>query len=146
MSSFVSANGPSVTVVVPSENLTRAPFELACRPSAASITPAFTSSSLYFIISLSSSWLGSTPASLLLSALTMTMNRKVLSPCELRRLDEPTASATTAAFDGSDIGLSWSGRLAKQSIDNPSQEIGKKSVGQFAEPVLEEPPFRFLPR
>ena len=45
-SSFVSANGPSITVRSLPENWTRAPFELGCRPSPASITPALTSSSL----------------------------------------------------------------------------------------------------
>ena len=51
ISSFVSANGPSITVRFVPENLTRAPFELGCSPSPASITPAFTSSSLNFPIS-----------------------------------------------------------------------------------------------
>src|SRR3954452_23408633 len=47
MSSLVSAKGPSTTVVWPSlSKRTRAPFELGCRPSPASMTPAFTSSSL----------------------------------------------------------------------------------------------------
>ena len=51
-SSFVSVKGPSVTVRLPSaENLMRAPFELGWSPSAASSTPAFTSSSLNFPIS-----------------------------------------------------------------------------------------------
>ena len=45
-SSFVSANGPSMTVRLSPSNLTRAPFELGCSPSPASITPALTSSSL----------------------------------------------------------------------------------------------------
>src|SRR6266568_7654936 len=48
ISSFVSANGPSITVRLLPENRTRAPFELACSPSAASSTPAFASSSLNF--------------------------------------------------------------------------------------------------
>ena len=37
ISSFVSAKGPSITVRVLPENRTRAPFELACNPSPASI-------------------------------------------------------------------------------------------------------------
>ncbi len=45
-SSLVSANGPSMTDVLPPENRTRTPFELGCKPSPASITPALTSSSL----------------------------------------------------------------------------------------------------
>ena len=51
ISSFVSANGPSMTVRFAPENLTRAPFELGWRPSPASITPALTSSSLNLPIS-----------------------------------------------------------------------------------------------
>ncbi len=46
-SSLVSANGPSTTVLLPSlSKRTRAPFELGCRPSPASMTPALASSSL----------------------------------------------------------------------------------------------------
>src|SRR5580700_1655322 len=80
MSSLVSANGPSITVVLPSENRTRLPLELAWSPSAASITPARTNSSLNFPISASSSLVGRTPASESLQALTITMNRIVMSP------------------------------------------------------------------
>src|SRR5439155_21743900 len=61
------------------ENLTRAPFELGCSPSPASITPAFTSSSLYFPIAARSFSSGITPASESLLALTMIMNRIVFS-------------------------------------------------------------------
>ena len=43
--------------------LMRAPFELGLRPDPSSITPAFTSSSLYFAISASIFSLGITPAS-----------------------------------------------------------------------------------
>ena len=39
-------NGPSMTVFLPPENLTRAPLELGWSPSPASMTPALTSSSL----------------------------------------------------------------------------------------------------
>src|SRR5215831_16114356 len=55
ISSLSSGNGPSMTVRLPAENLTRVPFELGCRPSPASNTPAFVSSSLYFIIAAISS-------------------------------------------------------------------------------------------
>src|SRR5919112_1146083 len=57
------------------ENTTREPAELGCKPSPASITPAFTSSSLKAIISLSSCSLGISPASLCTVALTRTMTR-----------------------------------------------------------------------
>src|SRR5206468_11797836 len=80
-SSFVSANGPSITVRSSPSNLTRAPFELGCSPSPASITPALVSSSLYFPVAVRSSLLGRMPASEDLVALTMTMNRIVLSRC-----------------------------------------------------------------
>src|SRR5437016_11469135 len=79
-SSLVSAKGPSITVRLPPENLTRAPLELGCNPSPASITPAFTSSSLYFPISVRSCSLGITPASESLVAFTIIMNRIVVSP------------------------------------------------------------------
>src|SRR5262245_46528791 len=49
MSSFDSAKGPSMTVRLPPETTTRAPFELGLRPSAARSTPAFAISSLYFM-------------------------------------------------------------------------------------------------
>jgi len=45
---------PSITIRFSPENLTRAPFELGCNPSPASITPAFVSSSLNLPISVSS--------------------------------------------------------------------------------------------
>src|ERR1700756_1871275 len=61
--SFASANGPSITVRFLPSNLTRAPLELGCSPSPASITPALVSSSLYFPIAVRSSSLGRTPAS-----------------------------------------------------------------------------------
>ena len=53
-SSLASANGSSITVRAVLENLTRAPFELGCRPSPATITPAFTRSSLNLPMSASS--------------------------------------------------------------------------------------------
>src|SRR5207245_3789198 len=66
---------PSITVAFPPENRTRAPFELACRPSAASITPALTNSSLYFPISSSSAWVCMMPASDSLFAFITIMTR-----------------------------------------------------------------------
>src|SRR5882762_7412083 len=82
ISSLVSVKGPSITVRFPPEKRTRLPFELAWSPSAASSTPAFTSSSLYFPISARSFCFGKTPASESLLALTITMNRIVMSPFE----------------------------------------------------------------
>src|SRR5262249_13315158 len=54
ISSLVSVKGPSVTRRCLPANVTRAPFELGCRPSPASMTPAFTNSSLNLPISASS--------------------------------------------------------------------------------------------
>src|SRR5262245_27557340 len=58
----------------------RTPFELGWSPSAASMTPAFTISSLNAPIAATSSLLGSMPASERSSALTSSMNRILLSP------------------------------------------------------------------
>src|SRR5262249_24944326 len=70
-----SGNGPWVTVRFAPENLTRAPLELACSPSPASMTPALASSSLNLPISVSSFASGRTPASESLLPFTMTKNR-----------------------------------------------------------------------
>src|SRR6266496_4162980 len=109
ISSFVSAKGPSITVRLAPENLTRAPLELAWSPSAASITPAFTSSSLYFPISVRSSLLGRTPASESLFALTITMNRIVVSPFGLKHLIWMPLSVNRTA-------ISWIDTLAKKYL------------------------------
>src|SRR5882724_9214957 len=85
ISSLDSVKGPSTTVRFPPENLTRAPFELACSPAASSSTPAFISSSLYLPIAESNSSLGITPASESLLAFTIIMNRIVLSPLDWAR-------------------------------------------------------------
>src|SRR5262245_28101640 len=79
ISSLVSVNGPSVTRRLLPEKVTRAPFELGCRPSPASMTPAFTSSSLNLPMAAKSSWLGSSPASDAFVALTKTMTFIVCS-------------------------------------------------------------------
>src|SRR5574342_640709 len=79
-SSFGSAKGPSMTVRFEPSNLTRFAFEVGVSPWPSSMTPAFTSSSLNFIIFAMSSWLGITPASEFLSAGTNTITRMGLSP------------------------------------------------------------------
>src|SRR5262245_55025236 len=83
-SSLVSAKGPSITVRLSPENLTRAPFELACNPLPSSITPAFTISSLNFAMAESSSSVGILPVSESLVALTITMKRIVVFSSSLR--------------------------------------------------------------
>src|SRR5882672_12890746 len=75
--SLVTANGPWLTLGVFPEYLIRAPFDVGCRPSPASMTPAFTISSLNLPIAVSISVLGITPASVSLLAFTITMNRIV---------------------------------------------------------------------
>src|SRR5262249_24338588 len=80
INSFVSAKGPSMTVRLLPENRTRLPRELGWSPSPASITPAFTSSSLNFPISVSSCSLAITPASSSWFALIRTMTRIAMSP------------------------------------------------------------------
>src|SRR5450432_2230945 len=69
--------GPRLTVRSLPGYPTRAPFEVGCRPSPASMTPAFTISSLNLPIAVSNSVLGITPASDSLLAFTITMNRIV---------------------------------------------------------------------
>src|ERR1041384_4203073 len=61
ISSLVSANGPSITVRLLPENLTRAPLEVGCSPSPATNTPALANYSLNLPISVRSSRLGMTP-------------------------------------------------------------------------------------
>src|SRR5881394_4243985 len=63
-----------MTVRLSPAKSTRAPCELACRPSPAFMTPALAISSLNFIIASSSSGLGMTPASESFVAFTITMN------------------------------------------------------------------------
>src|SRR5262249_29887103 len=80
INSLVSGNGPSVTIRFFPENLIRAPFELGCNPSPATITPALFNSSLNLLIPARSSALGFLPASEFLLALTITMNLMLVSP------------------------------------------------------------------
>src|SRR6476659_3225267 len=77
-------NGPWLTLGPFPEYVIRAPFDVGCRPSPASITPAFTISSLNLPIAVSSSVLGITPASLFLSAFTITINRIVTLRCSIQ--------------------------------------------------------------
>src|SRR5579859_5639312 len=87
-----------MTVRLLPENLTRAPFELGCRPSAASSTPALTSSSLYLVISVSSFSSGRTPASDSLLALTRTMNRMIASPSTTTSNEDERNRQLSASF------------------------------------------------
>src|SRR5437588_4201103 len=91
--SLVAANGPWLTLGAFPEYLIRAPFDVGCRPSPASMTPAFTISSLNLPIAVSISVLGITPASVSLLAFTITMNRIVT----LHFVSIPKASSRTSA-------------------------------------------------
>src|SRR5262249_32035650 len=73
-SSFVSLNGPSMTVVLPREWRTRTAFEVGCRPARSSRTPAFDSSSLNFAIASRIFSSGITPASDFSFPFTNSMN------------------------------------------------------------------------
>src|SRR6266478_5481331 len=73
----VSSNGPRLSAFCPVEYLIRAPLDVGCRPSPASMTPALAISSLNLPIAVSNSVLGITPASLSLLAFTITINRIV---------------------------------------------------------------------
>src|SRR5207249_9275647 len=65
----------SVILRLPFLNVTRAPFELGCRPDRSSSRPAFCSSSLYFAIAARIFSPGNAPASLSFVAFTIIMNR-----------------------------------------------------------------------
>jgi hypothetical protein len=77
---LASANGPSITSRFEPTKRTRLAAELGLSPSPASITPAFTSSSLYLPMAVSRSALGIFPASEFLVALTITITRIGRSP------------------------------------------------------------------
>src|SRR3954462_12815793 len=118
ISSLVSANGPSMTVLLlPGPNFTRTPFEDACSPSPASMTPAFTSSSLNFVMAVRLFSSGRTPASDSLFAFTITMNRISVSPLVFR--------GAAAAFRDS---LLWRPSLSKRRTTTGKIDIGVDSV------------------
>src|SRR5262249_49532536 len=73
MSSFVSVNGPSMTVRFEPETRTRAPRELGGSPAAPSRIPALSNSSLNLRMAENISVGGITPASDAFDALTITM-------------------------------------------------------------------------
>src|SRR6267143_578969 len=77
--SFASAKGPSTTVRLLPEYLTRQPLELGFKPDASSSTPAFCSSSWYFCISDIRFSEGITSPSESFVALTIIMNRILFS-------------------------------------------------------------------
>src|SRR5262245_40664169 len=115
-SSFVSENGPSMTVRFVPENRTRLPFELGWRPSPASMMPALTSSSLKFPMSVSSFWSGSTPASEALSAFTITRTRIVRSPSAFEWSTGSRLRARWAGSAGSTLTTNGPGRIRHDPV------------------------------
>src|SRR5215831_897718 len=89
MASFVSANGPSVTMPLPPEMRMRVPSVVGCSAATSSSTPACPSSSLYFITAATTSASGSWPASECLLALTNIMNLMLRSPFPLGSRRQP---------------------------------------------------------
>src|SRR5262249_48743903 len=85
----------------------------------ASITPALTNSSLNFPISAKSFSLGMTPASLFLVALTITMNRIVVS-CEV------SVSTSLASRQACWEACSSSGRIRRRQIDNRRPSLSNR--------------------
>src|SRR3954470_1347478 len=88
----------------------------------ASITPALASSSLNFPISVSMSLLGSTPASVLLSALTITMKRIVLSSrcgCRSHPLPPRLPASYIPVERGSRESTGW---LSNLGFERPLQQ------------------------
>src|SRR6266516_4304437 len=83
---FGPVNGPSVTVALPPENLTRAPVAGGCSPSSVSTTPALVSDSLYLVILATRSAGGAKPAGAFSYPLGITsiMNRMVVSSSRSR--------------------------------------------------------------
>src|SRR5262245_20789504 len=87
-----------MTVRFDPSNRTRAPLELGCSPSPASITPALTSSSLNLPMSSRTFSCGRTPDSDSLLALTMTMNRMFVLPVRVgSRAREPNRFVSSPA-------------------------------------------------
>src|SRR6266446_2138182 len=94
MSSFDSANGPSVTVCLPWANLNRTPFELGWRPSVVTSTPALIISLVKRPISPICFGVGATPSSEAASALCKAMNRRVVSPAGFGEMPMSHGSVT----------------------------------------------------
>src|SRR5688500_4403165 len=109
MSSFASANGPSITVGLPLEKRTRAPLSVGLSPSPPVITPAFTISSLNFIIAVTRAWVGITLASVSASAFLMIMNRMNPSPC--------------SSLSRREVGSPWLLRLCFQLLPRLALEL-----------------------
>src|ERR1700722_1147508 len=99
-----------MTVRCEPENFTRLAFSVGKRPSPASITPAFTSSSLNFIILPTSSWLGIVPASEFLSPGTNTMTRIAMLLWEWLEVGTRTSRAHARVEHRSDFALALESR------------------------------------
>ena len=125
-------------------NRTRAPFELGSRPSPASITPAFTSSSLYAPISASSCSVGSTPFSRVLVALDDHHEAHRWSPSRVGNGGRPsgrlgpalrTRRTSLARIDTTPQDLSAEPR--HRHVREPPRRSGEPSPGTPADPSME---------
>src|SRR5262245_58184110 len=94
MASFVSANGPSVTMPLPPEIRMRVLSVVGCSAATSSSTPACLSSSLYFITAATTSASGSLPASGFLFALPNIKNLMPRSPFPLGSRRHPAPHGT----------------------------------------------------
>src|SRR5215470_17747319 len=90
MASFVSANGPSVTMPLPPEMRMRVLSVVGCSAATSTSTPASLSSSLYFITAATTSASGSWPASESWLAFTNIRNLILRSPFPLGSRRHPT--------------------------------------------------------
>src|SRR5471030_2153957 len=121
----------------------RQPFELGLSPEASTSTPVFTSSSWYFCIVARSFSPGMAPASESWVALTMIMNRIVLSPCKFNFTFEIGCTVESNGYeclpDRVKRPFSSNSRSAKPEIDNGPLIL------QFGEPPLKKPPLGLLP-
>ena len=137
--SFVSGNGPSITVRWAPEKRTRLPFALECRPSPASITPALTSSSLYLPISASSFSLGITPASDSFVAFTITMKRIVCLLFSSGSSSGPPDCVTAGSAD-------WSNEAARDRHPSSGRSDRGSGVSAVSGRVKPEVVSRSAPR
>src|SRR5215217_3182030 len=128
-SSFVSVNGPSMTVRLSPLNFTRAPCEVAASPSAARRTPACASSALYCCIAANSSAVGGGAASDSFVAMTMTMKRIVLSGIRFGPVVAPVATLLTRRTRPVQIDTSWEKAVKLSGAENLASAGGLKPRG-----------------
>src|SRR5215475_3516838 len=119
MASFVSANGPSVTIPLPPEMRMRVLSVVGWSAATSTSTPACLSSSLYFITAATTSASGSLPASEFLLAFTNIMNLMPRSPFEAHDRSHPRPRVRPA-ISSTAAGGAARNRLAGNSADSRS--------------------------